>query len=118
MLSLAAGAEMASTDAFAAAILRAARARGVRPENVRSALVHSGLGVTALAPNGDKVIVGSRAFLLQEKVSVAIADARVTELEAQGRSVLLVALGGSPRRPARAAGRPPPRRPRRRAEVA
>ena len=93
VLSLAAGAEMASNDAFAAAVLRAARARGVRPENVRSALVHSGLGVTALAPNGDKVIVGSRAFLLQERVSVAIADARATELEAQGRSVLLVALG-------------------------
>ena len=93
VLALAAGAEMASTDAFGAAILRAARARGVRPENVRSALVHSGLGVTALAPSGDKVIVGSRAFLLKEKVSVAIADARATELEAQGRSVLLVALG-------------------------
>ena len=93
VLSLAAGAEMASSDAFAAAILRAARARNVRPENVRSALVHSGLGVTALAPNGDKVIVGSRAFLLKEKVSVAIADARASQLEAQGRSVLLVALG-------------------------
>ena len=93
VLSLAAGAEMASNDALGAAISRAARARGERPENVRSAIVHAGLGVTALAANGDKVIVGSRAFLLQEKVSVAIADARVTELEAQGRSVLLVALG-------------------------
>ena len=93
VLALAAGAELASSDTFAAAVLRASRARGVRPESVRSALVHAGLGVTALAPNGDKVIVGSRAFLLQEKVSVAIADARVTELEAQGRSVLLVALG-------------------------
>jgi cation transport ATPase len=94
VLSLAAGAEMASSDAFGAAVLRAARARGVRPETVRSALVHSGLGVTALAPSGDKVIVGSRAFLLKEKVSVAIADSRVSALEAQGRSVLLVALGG------------------------
>ncbi|MBX3189306.1 MAG: cation-translocating P-type ATPase, partial [Labilithrix sp.] len=94
VLALAAGAEMASSDAFAAAILHAARARNVRPEAVRSALVHSGLGVTALAPSGDKVIVGSRAFLLKEKVSVAIADARASELEAQGRSVLLVALGG------------------------
>lgn len=94
VLALAAGAEMASSHPFAAAVLRAARARNVRPENVRSALVHSGLGVTALAPSGDKVIVGSRAFLLQEKVSVAIADARVSELEAQGRSVLLVAVGG------------------------
>lgn len=94
VLALAAGAEMASTHPFAAAVMRAARARNVRPENVRSALVHSGLGVTALAPNGDKVIVGSRAFLLREKVSVAIADARVSELEAQGRSVLVVAVAG------------------------
>lgn len=94
VLALAAGAEMSSNHPFASAILREARARGVRPENVRSALGHSGLGVTALAANGDRVIVGSRAFLLQEKVSVAIADARTSALEAEGRSVLLVALGG------------------------
>jgi len=94
VLAIAAGAEIASTHPFASAILREARARGVRPDNMRSARGHSGLGVTALAANGDRVIVGSRAFLLQEKVSVAIADSRTSELEAQGRSVLLVAVGG------------------------
>jgi Cu+-exporting ATPase len=94
VLAIAAGAEMSSTHPFAAAIMREARARGVPPDNMRSALGHSGLGVTALAANGDRVIVGSRAFLLQEKVSVAIADARTSELEAEGRSVLLVAVGG------------------------
>ena len=94
VLAVAAGAELSSNHPFAAAVLREARARSVRPESVRSPLVHAGLGVTALAGNGDRVIVGSRAFLLQEKVSVAIADARTTELEAEGRSVLLVAVGG------------------------
>ncbi|MBX3206964.1 MAG: HAD-IC family P-type ATPase [Labilithrix sp.] len=94
VLAIAAGAEMSSTHPFASAILREARAREVRPDNMRSALGHSGLGVTALAANGDRVIVGSRAFLLQERVSVAIADARTSELEAEGRSVLLVAVGG------------------------
>jgi cation transport ATPase len=94
VLAIAAGTELSFTHPYAAAILREARARGVRPENVRSALGHSGLGVTALAPNGDRVIVGSRSFLLQEKVSVAVADARTSELEAEGRSVLLVAVGG------------------------
>ncbi|MCL2777187.1 MAG: HAD family hydrolase [Polyangiaceae bacterium] len=93
VLSLAAGTEMASNPAASTAILGEARAREVRPEHVRSAIVYEGLGVTALAPDGDKVIVGSRGLLLQEKVSVAIFDARVTELEAEGRSVLLVALG-------------------------
>jgi len=94
VLSLAAGAETASTHPFASAILRAARTRGARPENVRSAAVHAGLGVTALASTGERLVVGSRALLLEERVSVAIADARVTELEAQGRSVLLIALAG------------------------
>lgn len=94
VLAIAAGAETSSTHPFASAILHEARARGVRPDTMRSGLGHSGLGVTALAENGDRVIVGSRAFLLQEKVSVAIADARTSELEAQGRSVLLVAVAG------------------------
>ena len=94
VLAVAAGAEISSTHPFASAILREARARGVAADNMRSVLGHSGLGVTALAANGDRVIGGSRAFLLQEKVSVAIADARTSELEAEGRSVLLVAVGG------------------------
>jgi Cu+-exporting ATPase len=92
VMALAAGAEAVSTHPFASAILRAARTREERPENVRSATIHAGLGVTALAASGERLVVGSRALLLQEKVSVAVADARVTELEAQGRSVLLVAL--------------------------
>ena len=48
VLALAAGAETASSHPFALAILRAARTRGVAPENVRSTTAHEGLGVTAL----------------------------------------------------------------------
>jgi cation transport ATPase len=92
ILSLAAGAETASTHPFAAAVLRAARMRGVRADHVRNATVHAGLGVTALASTGERLVVGGRAMMLEEKIGVAVADARVTELEAQGRSVLLVAL--------------------------
>jgi Cu+-exporting ATPase len=93
VLALAAGAETASTHPFAAAILRAARTRGLRADHVRNATVHDGLGVTALASSGERLVVGGRAIMLEEKIGVAVADARVTELEAQGRSVLLVALG-------------------------
>ncbi len=93
LLSLAAGAETASTDPFAAAILRAARTRGVRADHVRNATVHVGLGVTALASTGERLVVGGRAIMLEEKIGGAMADARVSELEAQGRSVLLVAMG-------------------------
>ena len=94
ILALAAGAETASTHPLANAILRAARTRGVTPESVRSATVHAGLGVTALVSSGERLVVGSRALLLHEQVSVAVAEARASELEAQGRSVLLVALAG------------------------
>lgn len=93
VLSLAAGAEAASTDPFAAAILRAARTRRVGADHVRNATVHSGLGITALASTGERLVVGGRALMLEEKIGVALVDARVTELEAQGRSVLLVAVG-------------------------
>jgi Cu+-exporting ATPase len=93
VLSLAAGAETASTHPFAAAILRAARTRAARPDHVRNATAHAGLGVTALASTGERLVVGGRAIMLSEMIGVAIADGRVTELEAQGRSVLLVALG-------------------------
>ncbi|MEI7892700.1 MAG: HAD family hydrolase [Myxococcales bacterium] len=93
VLELAAGAEAGASHPFAAAILRASRARGVRPETMRSALPLAGLGVSALTATGERLVVGSRSLLLLERIGVGVADARVTELEAQGRSVLLVALG-------------------------
>jgi Cu+-exporting ATPase len=93
VLSLAAGAEMGSTHPFAAAILRSARTRSARADDVRNATVHPGLGVTALASTGERLVVGGRAIMLSEKIGVASVDGRVTELEGQGRSVLLVALG-------------------------
>ncbi len=92
ILALAAGAYSAVGESLAASLQRGARARGERADDVRSAIAHPGLGVSALAASGEKLLVGSRAFLLQEKVSVAKADARVSELEAEGRNVLLVAL--------------------------
>jgi cation transport ATPase len=94
VLALVAGAHSGVTRPAATAVLRAARARGVRPDAVRSPNVEPGFGVTAVASNGQPLIVGSRALMLREKVSIAVAEARITELEAMGRTVLLVALGG------------------------
>ena len=93
VLALAAGAEAVSAHPFAAAILRAARTRGVAADPVRNATAHAGLGVTASASSGERLVVGGRAIMLEEKVGVAVVDARISELEALGRSVLLVAVG-------------------------
>lgn len=92
VLSLVAGAEQVGDHPIAVAILRAARARGVTPDAVRSPRAESGLGVTALASNGKALVVGSRALMLRERISVARAEARITELEAMGRTVLLIAV--------------------------
>jgi P-type Cu+ transporter len=94
VLALVAGAESGAAHPVAAAVLRAARARGVRPDGVRSPNLQPGLGVTAVASNGQAVAVGNRALMLKEKISVAVAESKITDLEAMGRTVLLVALGG------------------------
>jgi P-type Cu+ transporter len=93
VLALVAGAESGSNHPVATAVLRAARARGVRPDGVRSPNVQPGLGVTAVASSGQPLVVGSRALMLKERLSVAAAETKINELEAMGRSVLLVALG-------------------------
>jgi len=93
VLALAAGAETATNHPFATAVLSAAKIRAVRPEHVRNATGHPGLGITGVAPSGERLVVGGRAIMLEEKIGIAMIEARVSELEAKGRSVLLVALG-------------------------
>lgn len=94
VLALIAGAESGASDPVATAMLRAARARGVRPDGARSHTTQPGLGITAVSSGGQRLVVGSRALMLQERVSVASAESKINELEGLGRSVLLVALGG------------------------
>jgi len=94
VLALIAGAESGASDPVATAMLRAARARGVRPDGARSHTTQPGLGITAVSSSGQRLVVGSRALMLQERISVASAESKINELEGLGRSVLLVALGG------------------------
>lgn len=94
VLALISGAESGESHPVATAVMRAARARGVRPDGVRSPTVLPGLGVTAVAASGQALVVGTRGLMLRERISVASAEARISDLETMGRSVLLVALGG------------------------
>jgi Cu+-exporting ATPase len=93
VLALAAGAERGEEHPIATAIVRAAQTRGVRPDGVRNAHHVPGLGVTAVASSGEELCVGSRPLLLAQRISIASAEQRIAELEALGRTVVLVAVG-------------------------
>jgi P-type E1-E2 ATPase len=92
ILALAAGAERAEGHPIATAIVRAARARTIRPDGVRNPNQHAGLGVTAVTSAGEELCVGNRALMLEQRISIAVAEHRLSELEAHGRSVVLVAV--------------------------
>src|SRR6185437_7206178 len=93
VLALAAGAERTEEHPIAAAIVRAARARGVRPDGVRNPVFYPGLGMTAVSSSGEELCVGNRALMLEQRISIAAAEQRIAELTALGRTVILVALG-------------------------
>ena len=94
LVALGAGALGTEHHPTAIALRRAARSRGIRPDAVRNPRSFAGLGVAAVASSGETVCVGSRELLLERRVSVAAAEQRVVELEATGRTVLLVSRAG------------------------
>lgn len=95
LIGLVAGAQAAAPDhPIAGAIARFADARRIAAESVRRAAYLPGRGVTALAPSGQEIVVGSRALLLAEGVSVAVADAEAARAEERGHTVVFVGLDG------------------------
>lgn len=94
VLELVAGAYNGVAHPTAAAVLRAARQRGLRPDAVRSPTYRPGLGVAAIASDGQTLVAGSRGLMLREHVSVALAEEKIGRLEAMGQTVLLAAVGG------------------------
>jgi cation transport ATPase len=94
VLALAAGALNAERNPVAIALRRAARARSIAPDAVRNQRVFPGRGVTAVCASGESLAVGTRSLMLERRISVAVADQRVYELEASGRTVVIVARAG------------------------
>jgi cation transport ATPase len=94
LLGLLAGAYAGVASPIANALQRSLAAHKLRPDATRSPNHLPGLGVTAVASNGQALVAGTRALLLERRISVASAETRIGELEALGRSVLLIALDG------------------------
>jgi P-type E1-E2 ATPase len=94
VLALAAGAELAVGHPIASAIVRAAQARNVRPVDLRNVTHEPGLGIRAELASGVDVVVGGRALCLAAHVPTAEHEARMAELERNGRDVVIVARDG------------------------
>ncbi|GAA4752032.1 heavy metal translocating P-type ATPase [Amnibacterium soli] len=94
LLGLAGALEQASEHAIGRAISGAAAARLGRPEAVEDFAALSGLGASGVV-GGRRVLAGSRRLLVEQGVAVPAAlDATVEELEAAGRTLVLVAVDG------------------------
>ncbi len=95
LVSLVAGAEAAvEPHPIGHAILRFCARRGIGIEAVRRATLVPGRGLTALSADGAELVVGNRALLLDEGVSVAVADADAARAEERGQTVVFVGVEG------------------------
>ena len=94
LLALAAGVEKNSQHPLAVAVVKAAQERGITIEPATQFDTFGGRGVAATILN-ETVLVGNRAFLVEKSVKVpAESEARITALELEGKTAVLVAAGG------------------------
>lgn len=95
LVALATAAERsAGSHPVARAIERFAAERKLPELEVRRPVHHRGRGVTAISPQGQTLVVGSRRLLLEEGISVAAADAEAARAEQRQRTPVFIALDG------------------------
>lgn len=78
----------------AAAIRRFARARNIDPVAMRQVRHAPGHGVAGTTVDGDVFVAGNRQFLLEEGVSVALADGLAQRAEKRGQQTVFVGFSG------------------------
>jgi P-type Cu+ transporter len=95
VLALAAAAEQGSEHPIGAAIVTAAKERGLALPPVTEFVAVAGHGIDALAPDG-RLLLGNRAFMESRGVDVSALTERATALAAEGKTVVYVALAFRP----------------------
>ncbi|OAN44280.1 haloacid dehalogenase [Chloroflexus islandicus] len=96
LLQLAAAAESRSEHPLGMAIVQAAQARGLPIERPTRFQAVSGAGVEAEV-NGQTVLIGTPAWLAERGVDVTGFAATVVQLQASGKTVIVVAADGEAR---------------------
>ena len=95
LLALAAAAEQGSEHPIGAAIVAAAKERGLALPPVSEFAAVAGQGIDALAPDG-RVLVGNRAFMESRGIDVSALAARATDFTGDGKTIVYVALALRP----------------------
>ena len=85
--------ERASEHPLAAAILAAAKERGIAPGNVTDFRSLTGKGVTGIA-EGQAAALGNRALLVELGITPGDLDERAKSMESDGQTVMFVAIDG------------------------
>ncbi len=93
LLRLAAGLERGSEHPLAAAIVKGAEERGVKPANAESFEYSTGKGVTGIV-DGRKVVLGNRRLLDETGIAAGELEAEAGVLRKEGQTVMLVAVDG------------------------
>jgi Cu+-exporting ATPase len=94
LLAFAAGVEANSQHPLGQAIVRKAQEQGIVPAQVTEFDTSLGMGVSATIL-GEHVLLGNRVLLAGNRVEIpSETDIRITALEREGKTVVLIAVGG------------------------
>ncbi len=93
VLRLVAGVEAISEHPIAAAILRAAKVKGIDIPDIQNFTSQTGYGVQATV-NGKTVLIGADRFMAREKVALGSLGASGTDLGQSGKTPLYAAIDG------------------------
>lgn len=94
LLGMVAGACGSVDVPFAKGIERYGKAHGIDARMVRRVVHQPGRGLTAFVPGREALVVGNRQLLLDEGISVAVADSAASRAEERGETAVFVGLGG------------------------
>ena len=94
VLRVAASLERSSEHPLAAAILGAAKERGIATSDVADFHYRAGKGITGVVA-AKKAALGNRALFAELKVDIAALEARAKSLEADGQTVMFLSIDNS-----------------------
>lgn len=94
LLTIAAVAEKWSEHPIGQAIVRKAESEGINVSDPEAFEALPGFGVTAQV-KGKKVLIGNRALMQNNNVSLTRLESEIEKLEGEGKTVLIVAVEGA-----------------------